>query len=438
MIRNKYIFILLFCVSASFMQAQRTDSLSLHMLINQVFENYPALKKTDKDLIAIDAKIGLTKTAYLPDVNFSATYSRVGPTTSITMPINGVNETFSLFPENVYNATLSLNQNIYDFGKTQKNVALDQQNKEMVLLTVDQTKQRLSTAVMAGYYTISYLNEAIRIKNEQLNNLKEHLNFVQKKAETGSALRYDITTTKVRISIIENQITDLETALNVQTSQLNSFLGNTNETKVMLKQPLYQVELLTSTDSLLQVAYRQRSEMKMALQKEEVVKSKLAVVQVQNNPSLNFFASGGYKNGYLNTYLQDVGKLNFAVGVGLKVPVFDANRKKYIKIQTNAELEADQQETEVLRRNISNEIVEDRANVLSAFKKVNQSCLQLEQAQQAYELATVNYQAGTITNLDLLDSFNQLAESKLMVYKTKIDYSVSLTKLKLALGEKLY
>ncbi len=130
--------------------------------------------------------------------------------------------------------------------------------------------------------------------------------------------------------------------------------------------------------------------------------------------------------------------MNFAVGVGLKVPLFDANRSKYLKIQANADLEGNQQETELARRNITTEVIESRANAEASLKKVKQSELQVEQASQAFELADVNYKAGVVTNLDLLDSYTSLSESKLSLFRTKIDYTVSLQRLKIALGEQIY
>jgi outer membrane protein TolC len=436
---KKYIIALLL-IPTLMVEAQRTitDSLTLTSILNIVISNYPTLKKAEKELVAIDAKIGLTKTAYLPDVNFSSSITRLGPTSSITMMINNVPHSLELFPPNMYNATVSVNENIYDFGKTAKNVALDQKNKEMVQLTVEQAKQRISMAVMYNFYGISFLQEANRIKDEQLKTLNEHLQFVQKKAESGSATQYDIMTTKVRISVVENAKTDLQTALQIQVSQLNSFMGKPLKNIILLKNELNIQQLVPSVDSLCNVAFANRYEMKMAHQKEEISMSKLDVITVQNNPSINAFGSGGFKNGYINSSYQDTGKFNYAIGVGFKMPLFDANRSKYLKIQANADLEGNQQETELIRRNISNEVVESRANALSALKKVKQSELQLQQASQAYELAEVSYKAGTITNLDLLDSYTALSESKLALYKTKIDYTANLQRLKIVLGDKIY
>jgi outer membrane protein len=431
---QKYILVL-FLVPATLLQAQTTaDSLTLSGILNMVLENYPALEKAAKELQAADAKINLTKTAYLPDVVFSTSYNRIGPVTSMSF----AGKDIQLYPENMYNATISVNENIYDFGKTARNLALDEKNKEMVQLTTDQTKQQLSMAVMGSFYSICFLQEAIQIKDDQLNTLNEHLQFVQKKEATGSATQYDILTTKVRMSAIENQKTDLQTALQVQTSQLNSFLGKPQDSPIVLKKEIRIQQIIPAVDSLCNIAFANRNEMKIARQKEELSKMRLNVIKVQNNPSLNFIASGGYKNGYLNSDFEDVGKFNFAVGVGFKVPIFDANRSKYMKVQANAYLDESTQEIELVRRSITNEIVESRANAEAALKKVKQSELQLQQATQAYQLADVNYKAGTVTNLDLLESYTAVSESKLALFKTKIDYTVNLQRLKIAIGEQIY
>lgn len=435
---KKYI-IALFLVPALFAQAQTAgDSLTLSGILNTVISNYPALKKAEKDLVAANAKIGLTKTAYLPDINFSSSYTRIGPTSSISMPIGGTVHNLELYPPNVYNATVSINENIYDFGKTEKSLVIDQKAKEMVQISTEQIKQKLSTAVMANYYAISFLQEAISIKDEQLKNLNEHLSYIEKRLSTGSATKFEVLSTKVRISSIENQKTDLQTALKIQISQLNSLMGKSSELPLAVSKSVLSIGNIMPADSLLDIAYANRNELKIARQKEEISKSRLDYIKVQNNPSLNAFASGGLKNGYFNSKFEDTGKLNYAVGVGIKVPIFDANRSKYLKTMATSDYEGNQQETELAKRSITTEIVECRANAESALKKVKQSELQLQQAEQAYELAEVSYKAGSLTNLDLLYSSTAVSESKLALFKTKIDYTVSLQRLKIALGEKLY
>ena len=95
------------------------DSLSLNEILKEVIHNYPSIKKAQSDIVYSEAKIGLANSAYLPDVNVTSSFTRLGPTQSITIPNLG---SFQLFPDNNYSAMLNINENIYDFGKADKNV----------------------------------------------------------------------------------------------------------------------------------------------------------------------------------------------------------------------------------------------------------------------------------------------------------------------------
>ena len=295
------------------------DSLSLNEILNEVIHNYPSIKKAQTDIESSEAKISLAKTAYLPNVDLSGSYTLLGPTTSLTMPGLG---TFQLYPPDMYSAAFNVSESIYDFGKADKSITFEKQNKELVGLSMDQLKQKLSGMIVGNFYSVVFLQEAIKIKDHELATLNEHLQFVEKRAATGSATNYEILTTKVRISTIENQKTDLLTALQVQLSQLNSYLGKPQETKLTVKKEILAPQILASNDSLFTIAFDHRSEMKIVRQKSVLADTRLKMVGVQNNPSFNFIGSGGFKNGYYNDKYQDVGKLNYAVGVSLKVSLF--------------------------------------------------------------------------------------------------------------------
>ena len=81
---------------------------------------------------------------------------------------------------------------------------------------------------------------------------------------------------------------------------------------------------------------------------------------------------------------------------------------------------------------------ENEANVKASIQKVRQSELQLKQATQAYDLAKVKFDSGVITNLELLEGATIVSESRLMLLKARIDYTVNLYKLKSAIGDRLY
>ncbi|MCX6230469.1 MAG: TolC family protein [Bacteroidetes bacterium] len=435
--KSNKISLLLLLIAFSFQLSAQSnsgnDTLSLQNVLKEVLTNYPSIKKSEQEKIAATARIGLAKSAYFPDISINSNYTHVGPVATISLPGLG---SFNLNPADNFSATVNYNQTIYDFGKTSNNIDYENQNKDIVDLSATQLKQRLSNLVINIYYSIVFLQEAINIKNEQLSTLNEHLNFIEKKAASGSATQYEVLTTKVRISAIENQKTDLLTALKIQSCQLNTMLGRSDNSKITVKKELLAMETVNSTDSLLVTAYNTRNEIKIAEQKTILSTIHFKSIGMQNYPVLNFFAASGFKNGYTPDIYSE--KLNYAVGLNLKIPLFDANRTKYNKLQTKTEIESNKDDVELIKRNITNDVIECQANISSAAQKIKQSELQLQQAEKAYNLAETSFKSGVITNLELLDNSTSLSEAGLAVLKAKIDYSLSYLKLKIALGSNIY
>lgn len=432
LVKSFILYLGLLIVSGNVALAQ-TDSISLDNILSQVIINYPSIRKAQQDMNAADARVRMAQSAYLPDVSLNASYTRLGPSSEMAIPNMG---SFELYPVDNYGASVNVNQTIYDFGKTAKTVGLENQNRKLTALSENQIKQNLSLGVVNIYYAIVYLQEAIKIKDEQLKTLHEHLSFVEKKKATGSATQYEVLTTNVRISTTENQRTDLQNALKVQICKLNSLMGQPEKNTLLVKKELQAVLPMVSTDSLLVVAVQNRPEMQLAKQKIAVSEMKYKTVGTQLNPVLSLYASGGIKDGYEPDLYEGI--WNYSVGVGLRIPLFDANRTKYSKQQVKVDVLNNKEDMELSRRNIVNEVVEDQANLESSLQKLEQSDWQLKQAQQAYNLAETSYKSGVITNLELLDSSTSLSEADLSMLKSKIDYSLNLFKLKIALGQQVY
>jgi Outer membrane protein len=408
------------------------DSLSLNAIISEVVQNHPLVKKASEELTVSDARIGIAQSAYLPNVDFDATYTHIGPVPAISF--EGMN--LKMAPSENYNAAFNMVQKITDFKRTDKSIAVEKQGKELTRQSIEQVKQKLSQAAIGNYFALLYLQEAIKIKDEQLNTLNEHLRYVKKKQETGSATQYEILTTQVRISAIENQKTDLEVARQTQISQLNALLGKPESTSQQVKNDLNISLMDLQNQALINTAMQNRDEMKLAREKAKLAEMKYSLTGAQNNASINAFLQGGIKDGYFPSLYKPAA--NYAVGVSVKVPIFDGKRSKYNLVQAKSAIISNDQEAEYARRTIVNEVVESSANVKASQKKVEQSELQLRQATEAYKLAQNRFSAGVITNLELLDGSTAVSESRLMLLKSKIDYTVNLYKLKSAVGERLY
>jgi outer membrane protein len=410
-----------------------TDSLSLKVIISQTLKNHPSVKSAEEAIYNADARIGLAKTGYYPQVDLNANFTNLGPVTKLTLPSFG---TFQLYPGNNYSASVNYQQIVYDFGRTRQNIDLENENKTIGEQALEQVKQRMSLYAVNNFYTLVYLQAAIKIKDEQLAALADHLEFVEKMMATGSGTEYQILATKVKISTVESQKVDLIAALTAQQASLNSLLGNDQRTIPVVKNYLSAELTVIPSDSLLSYAYHNRDEVLLNEEKTSLAGLRYGMIKLQNKPLISFMATGGAKNGYI-PYLNKLTP-NYVLGLGIRVPLFDGTKNKYNLSQAQSAITSLSYESELTKRNISNELYEAEAYMFAAEKKIKQFELQLEQALKAYALAETSFKAGVITNLDLLDANTSVSESRLMLLKARIDYAASVYKLKAALGERLY
>jgi len=409
------------------------DSLSLRSLILQVVSTYPSVKIAEEAIRNADSRISLAKTGYNPEVDMTASFANLGPVTKLSIPSFG---TFQLYPANNYSASVNLRQLIYDFGRTRQNIELENENKAIGEQTLEQVKQKLALYTVNNFYTLLYLQAAIKIKDEQIAALNEHLQYIEKVMATGSATEYQVLTTKVKISTIESQKVDLMAAQTAQQAALNSLLGNDNAGKPVVRNELTVAPPVVQSDSILSYAYHNRDEVLINEKKVTLAELRYGMTKLQNKPLLSLQASGGAKNGYI-PYLNRLTP-NYVIGMGLRVPLFDGMKNKYYLSQAQSAITTLSYESEFTKRNISNEVFESEALLFAASKKVSQSELQLKQALKAYSLAETSFNTGVITNLDLLDANTSVSESSLMLLKARIDYAACVYKLKAALGERIY
>ena len=364
----------IFCLLAAFVyifgsaeakvQAQTaSDSLLLEQIISEIIKSHPSVKQAEELLNIADAKIGLSHSAYLPNIDASGSMTLIGPVPSISF----LGREIEMAPALNYNAGINYNQTIYDFGKTSKNIEYENENKNLSQQTIEQVKQTMAIIATNTFYTLVFLQNALEIKEEQLKTLNEHLEIATKRKETGSGIEYDVLSTKVKISGIESQKIDLETAIKSVGSVINSLLGLSDKNIIRVKKELNIKLSSIEPDSMVSYALNNRAEIKIAQEKSKLANLMYNITKLQNNPILIGYATGGFKNGYMaDLYAL---KPNFTAGIGFKLPIFDGNRKKHSLTLVKSAVQNCDYEIEQAKRNITNDVIQNQSNVKASEKK---------------------------------------------------------------------
>ena len=297
-------------------QAVSTDSLSLDQAIHKVLQNQPSLDQIKAEVDAAQAQVQEAHVGYYPQVAANVDYSRIDPVPSFTFANGG---SVDIAPHNNYNFNVSATQEIYDFGRTKSNIELAQSK---MLTTKDRSlvvKWTLSYYTAHIFNSILFLEHSIEVEDEQISTLQHDLDLVKKRQESGAATDYDLLTTKVQIATEQNRKTDLENERDQQIISLRKLMGWDQSRPVAIKGDLV-LQDSTLTPGLPPVNLKKRPDYQLLQDKKDIYQQQYQLSRTIEKPTLNAFASAGFKDGYP----KDLNRLygNWVLGVNLKVPIY--------------------------------------------------------------------------------------------------------------------
>ena len=408
------------------------DTMTVDQVIQMVLANHPAIKQADHLVAASQARVSQTRGSYYPDITGQGLYNIIGPVPGIEFGGN----TIDLAPRNNWDFHIGLRQNVYDFGRRPTSVELAKSATESASENVNLTRQNLALRTVETFYLILLLEQNVQVLDEEIAALDQHLQAVQKKVSAGTATDFDVLTTQVRIANTQNQKIDIINALNKQRDILGELAGLTTGQDIEIKGDFNVSPLDINADSLISLAYDQLPEARLSYNREIMAELQYRLADKGYWPILSASFEFGLKNGYpsnLNKLMA-----NWVAGVQLQVPIFNGFMTRYNKAAASEELSAAKEGTQSIKRQINSQVQQAIDNYDASLQKVQTSEVQVEQAQAAVAIAKSRYDAGVITNLDLLDAQTSLAYAKLIHLQAMYGVVSSQYALNRAIGNKFW
>ncbi len=426
-------FFILLTAGAAIAQTPVQDSLSVQEAVRIAIRNNPAIMKAADDINATEAGVKQSRSSYFPDMNGSASYSRIGPVQELTVPGLG---SFSLFPENNYDISLGLQQNVYDFGRRSAGVELAKSGVKLSRDNLDAVKSSLAYQTIQTFYTILLLQENIAVVENQIFDLEQHQKIAEKRVQTGSATEFDVLTTRVRVASAQSAKLDIVDMLKKQNIRLRQLLAVSDDAPLRLKGEFTINPPPDSVGPLISLALNQRPEILLSKDSESAARIQYKLASMGKMPMINMSLSYGFKNGYFPNL--NALKANWVAGMRLQVPVFEGFRTRYRKEESHARVRAAIHHQDDMTNLVVSQVKQAFSEVRTSNEKLKNAELQVRQAEQALSMAKVRYQAGVITNLDLLDAETSNAQANQVFLRAKYDYVTSQYRLEQATGTQLW
>jgi len=412
--------------------ASPPDSLTLEEAVRQALASHPALAAAEEGVTAAEARIASSTSARYPDLALTGSYARIGPVPEIVFGGGKV----ELAPANNYDFRLGLRQTVYDFGRTGAAVDLARAGRQSAVDNVEQVKSAIAYNTMAIFNSILILHEAIAVLDDQITALNQHLEVSLKKVKAGTATDFDVLTTRVRAAAATNDRIEAESNLETQEIAFRELVGLAEGTPVRLRGDFARTERAFADSALLAMAFIQRPEMLAACDAEMTARLEIRLASLGNRPSVGLALSSGMTTGYPDNLNQL--KANYMAGFDFRVPIFDGRLTRSRRRAAEADFRMAQARTDDLKRRVSAEVGQAAARVRSSWEKTKNAEVLVQQAEEAVSMARVKYEAGVVTNLDVLDAQTTLTEARLAYLRSLYTYSASLVDLDRVTGKKAW
>jgi outer membrane protein TolC len=413
--------------------AQSTDTLTSEQTVRIVLARNPSIAQAKAALEASRAQTQSLRSAYYPQLNATGSVANIYPDKALSLAPGSPG--FYFAPEYPFDAHLGVSYTIFDFGKRSNALASSRMAETSGVNQLANLQLMLGYQVVQLFHVVILQGKSIGVKDEEIADRERHVAEVKKKVETGSATEFDALQAEELLAAARSERIDMVNGLAKLQAQLHELLGLPQERQILLAETRAPDLRRLDGDSLIASALSQRSDYAAAKTARESARLQVQKTKLENMPSLDVQATAGYKNGILTSlYSIDSVQFNWEAGVALTVPLFDGNRAKYHRLAAEADVDAADAGIKNLAQQIRIQVLQAKSDVEAAYAKLDLSAVQVQLTERALAIAHIKYEAGVITNIDVLDAEKDFSQAKLAYVSGTYQYLLNCFALDMATG----
>ena len=305
-------------------------------------------------------------------------------------------------------------------------------------LGLELCKQQVKAATMSAYYQALQAKNQIKVAQDSVNTLTEHLKNVNAQYTVGTVAKSDVLGTQVQMANAEQNLINANNSYDVAIASLNNVMGLPTDTELNLTDSLdynvYEIPLEECT------AYARSNRPDVLIADYQVAIAEAGVQQAKAGymPKVSAQASKSWAGedpfGSEETDKRYAQNNNWTAGVVLSWDIWDNNVTQSKVNQSKAAVAKAEAAAENTRQSGDLEVRTAYLNLKAAEKSINTTQVAVDKAQEDYKIAQVRYAAGVGTNLDVMDAEEKLAQAQTNYYTALYNYNSSKAALDKAMG----
>ncbi len=413
--------------------------LALADCLDRALQQNGAILKGKSDLEAAYGVVVQTRAIAIPKLRASGSYNANDPGTVEKFPFAGFQPNL---PDQKWSANIQVVQSIYEGGRIGSALRTARLTKEQGLLQYQTVIADTLLQVRVAYYDVLLAAQQIVVQEASVNLLRQELDDQNRRFEAGTVPRFNVLRAEVEVANARPRLIRAKNAHRISKNNLANLLGYHVPAEIWEDIPLqltgkleaepYEIELPIAMAQALEkrteLAALRKAE---SLRQEEILHAKAAA-----KPSFQLFAGYGSRS---SSFSEDLTRKlsGWFTGAQASWDLFDGFQTKGRVDQARAlhrkaqfDLDDNVRRIELEVRTAYSYFIEAR-ELLESQKKVQ------EQAEEALRLAIARSEAGTGTQLDVLNAQTALTEARTTQIQALRDYAVARARLERAIGQNI-
>jgi outer membrane protein len=388
-----------------------------------------ALRKNPAIVAAVNvveggkSRVGEARSNYYPQVSAQAGYTRVSPlqSTTTSTPLSNYSQ---------YSGSVTVSQNLIDFGKTSSQVNIQKYNLDSSRSDLTTTSDQVIFNVKQAYYGVLQAKRSRDVAVDVLKQFQLHLDQAKGFYDVGTKAKIDVIKAEVDLSNARLSLINAENALKIAWITLNNAMGLPDAPEYTIEDNLSFQQYGITLEDATKRAFENRPELMSLVAKRDAAKESVGLARTGYYPVLNGSASYS-RSGQDRDLTLDHG---WSAGVLLTVPLFNGFLTSHQVAEAKSNVYTVRANEEALRQQILLEVRQSYLNLQAAEASIATAELAAQQAKENLDLANGRYAAGVGSPIEVSDAFATYGAAQANHTSALANYKIAQASIEKAMG----
>lgn len=438
---KKGILTLLALMAFALASSAQTIELTLEKSLEIALSDNPTIRVADMEIERQDWVRKQSVGNLLPSVSVSGQYS-------YSIVKQEMAKGLSFGADNSVSTSASLSLPLF-VPAVYETLKMNQTQMEQAVESARSSKINLTNEVKKAYYNILLAEQSLVVLRESEASIAQTVSNTETMYKQGLASEYDLLSAEVQLSNLRPSIVQMENSIKAGKLLFRMYLGLPSTTDFTLTGTLddFADEVAMATIPTDEVDFSNNADLRALDLQAKLLEHQLNLINASRLPTVaaftNFIVSGndntmdfgsmmggGFGGGSGTTGGGSTSsKKNewwwqnpLSAGISISIPLFSGGKninKAHEIRNTIGQLSL---QKEYLRQSVGVQVENAFNTIVAAREKMTSNEITVRQAQKAYEIAQVRYNAGTGTILELNSSELSLTQAKLNYSQAIYDY----------------